>query len=201
MVHAIQVREVERDKALARLEVSNSELKQFAYVAAHDLKEPLRTISNYLSLLGERLEGKLDEKGERFWKTVIESSYRMDALISGLLTYAKLGNKALTPQQVDMDEVVSKVLGDLKVIVNESGAKIEKHNLPLVYADGTQMSQLLQNLLANGIKFRGEKYTKARHRRQSRFQWLDVLCSRQRYWIRHAISGAHIPDFSTLARA
>lgn len=155
MVNAIQVREVERDKALARLEVSNSELKQFAYVAAHDLKEPLRTISNYLSLLGERLEGKLDEKGERFWKTVVDSSYRMDALISGLLTYAKLGNKALAPQQVDMDDVVSKVLGDLKVVVNESGAKVEKHNLPLVYADGTQMSQLLQNLLANGIKFRG----------------------------------------------
>ena len=156
MVTAIQVRESERDKALERLEVSNSELKQFAYVAAHDLKEPLRTISNYLSLLGERLEGKLDEKGERFWKTVVDSSYRMDALISGLLTYAKLGNKALVPQQIDMDEVVSKVLSDLKVVVNESGAKIERHNLPLVYADATQMSQLLQNLVANGIKFHGK---------------------------------------------
>lgn len=160
MVTAIQERESERDKARQRLEVSNSELKQFAYVAAHDLKEPLRTISNYLSLLGERLEGKLDEKGERFWKTVVDSSHRMDALISGLLTYAKLGNKALVPQQVDMDEVVSKVLGDLKVVVNESHAKIDKHNLPLVYADATQMSQLLQNLVANGIKFHGENTPK-----------------------------------------
>ncbi|MBX9949446.1 MAG: HAMP domain-containing protein [Candidatus Obscuribacterales bacterium] len=155
MVRAIEEREAERDKALDRLEVSNAELKQFAYVAAHDLKEPLRTISNYLSLLGERLEGKLDEKGERFWKTVVESSYRMDSLITGLLTYAKLGNKALTPQPVDMNEVVSKVVGDLKVVVSESGAKVERHNLPLVYADGSQMGQLLQNLVANGIKFRG----------------------------------------------
>lgn len=160
MVKAIKEREIERDKALERLEVSNAELKQFAYVAAHDLKEPLRTISNYLSLLGERLEGKLDEKGERFWKTVVDSSHRMDSLISGLLTYAKLGNKALAPKPVDMNEVVSKVVGDLKVVVAESGAKVEQHNLPLVYADGTQMGQLLQNLVANGIKFRGGKEPK-----------------------------------------
>lgn len=155
MVRAIKEREEERDKALGRLEVSNAELKQFAYVAAHDLKEPLRTMSNYLSLLGERLEGKLDEKGERFWKTVLNSSHRMDALISDLLTYAKLGSKALAPQQVDMNEVVRKVIGDLQVVVSESGARVERHNLPLVFADGTQMGQLLQNLVANGIKFRG----------------------------------------------
>ncbi len=153
MVKAINDRQSERDKALSRLEVSNSELKQFAYVAAHDLKEPLRTISNYLSLLGERLEGKLDDKGERFWKTVVDSAGRMDALISGLLTYAKLGSKALAPEQIDMNEVVSKVLGDLKVVVNESRATVEPHNLPLVFADSTQMSQLIQNLVANGIKF------------------------------------------------
>ena len=157
MVKAINDRQSERDKALSRLEVSNSELKQFAYVAAHDLKEPLRTISNYLSLLGERLEGKLDDKGERFWKTVVDSAGRMDALISGLLTYAKLGSKALAPEQIDMNEVVSKVLGDLKVVVNESRATVEPHNLPLVFADSTQMSQLIQNLVANGIKFHDEK--------------------------------------------
>lgn len=157
MVKAIHEREAERDKALGHLEVSNAELKQFAYVAAHDLKEPLRTISNYLTLLGERLEGKLDEKAERFWKTVVESSYRMDALISGLLTYARLGSKALAPQQVDMNDVVTKVLSDLKVVINESGAKVEARNLPLVFADGTQMAQLMQNLVANGIKFRASR--------------------------------------------
>lgn len=154
MAQSMQEKELERTIALENLELSNSELKQFAYVAAHDLKEPLRTISNYMSLLGERLDGKLDEKGMKYWKTVIDSSTRMDALISGLLTYAKLGSKSLSPQQVNINDVVGKVLSDLKVVIHESGATVERQNLPQIYADGTQMSQLFQNLVQNGIKFR-----------------------------------------------
>jgi len=143
------------DKAdeLAR---SNADLEQFAYVASHDLQEPLRMVTAYTQLLAERYRGRLDENADKFIGYASEGAQRMQVLIQDLLAFSRVGRNGFTSESVDCNAVMKDVLQSLTPAIQESGAVVTHAGLPAVWADRTQMVQLLQNLIGNAIKFRGK---------------------------------------------
>jgi light-regulated signal transduction histidine kinase (bacteriophytochrome) len=144
----------ERLRAVAAdLERSNKELEQFAYVASHDLQEPLRMVASYTQLLARRYKGKLDSEADEFIGFAVDGARRMQELINDLLTYSRVGSRPLDLQLVDSGQVVDQVIGDLGPSIEETGARIERDELPTVYADRLQLHQLFQNLIANALKF------------------------------------------------
>jgi PAS domain S-box-containing protein len=149
----------EIDKELARraeeLVRSNKELEQFAFVASHDLKEPLRKIAGYAELIQSRYQSKLDEKGERFLNYLQDGVKRMDAIIGDLLAYSRAGRSGQKREAVDTAELVKEVLDDLESALVESKATVHVKDLPPIYANRTQIRLLFQNLIANGLKFHG----------------------------------------------
>ena len=155
--HKVAERTAELAERAKDLERSNMELQQFAYVASHDLQEPLRTISSFTQLLAKRYSDKLDDKGREFIAFAVEGSKRMQTLINDLLSFSRVGTqgKALAP--VQCDAVLDTVMRSLKRAIEESGAVITRDSLPTVLADDLQLGQLLQNLVGNAIKFRGSQ--------------------------------------------
>jgi len=141
-----------RDEELAR---SNVELEQFAYVASHDLQEPLRTIANYTQLLGERYRGKLDEQADKYIAYSVDSAVRMQSLIHDLLEFARVGKVEIEHSATGCGAVVDEVLKNLQAVVKESGAVVNWSSLPVVMIDRGQLLQVFQNLIANAIKFHG----------------------------------------------
>jgi|GEM_PF-2029311 len=141
-------------KSVADLHRSNQDLEQFAYVASHDLQEPLRMVSSYVELLAKRYQGQLDERADRYIKFASDGATQMLQLINDLLTYSRAGlgdNRSV----VSMEQVFDDVLVNLKEQVNNSGASVTSDTLPMVLGDHIQLVQLLQNLIGNAIKFRG----------------------------------------------
>lgn len=139
------------------LERSNAELEQFAYVASHDLQEPLRMVTSYTQLLARRYRGKLDDDADEFIGYVVDGVDRMQALISDLLAYSRAGSRGSEMVTVDLQAVFDRVLTDLGPSIEESEAVITSDPLPEVEGDASQLTQLLQNLIANALKFRGDK--------------------------------------------
>ena len=139
--------------AAADLARSNAELEQFAYVASHDLQEPLRMVASYTQLLARRYKGKLDQDADEFIAFAVDGARRMQELINDLLTYSRVGTRALQLETVDSNQLVDQVVGDLAAAVHESSANVTRDDLPSVQGDPTQLRQLFQNLIANGIKF------------------------------------------------
>ncbi|HSL44768.1 MAG TPA: ATP-binding protein [Anaerolineales bacterium] len=137
------------------LERSNKELEQFAYVASHDLQEPLRIVSSYVQLLARRYKGRLDKDADEFIAYAVEGANRMKSLISDLLAYSRVGTRGKELAPVEMEEVFERVTRIMKLAIEDSQAVITHDPLPVVLADNGQMIQLLQNLIANAIKFRG----------------------------------------------
>jgi PAS domain S-box-containing protein len=144
------------DKAqeLAR---SNTELEQFAYVASHDLQEPLRMVSSYTQLLARRYKGKLGSDADEFIGYAVDGATRMQRLIQDLLAYSRVGTKGREFEPTDCEGVLGRVLGDLRLAIQESGAVVTHDPLPTVIADGIQLDQLFQNLIGNAIKFRNQE--------------------------------------------
>ncbi len=148
--------EAERQRHLVELARSNEELQQFAYVASHDLQEPLRGIAGCLQLLEHRYHDQLDDLARQLIDHAVAGAERMRALIQDLLRYSRVGTRARPYQSVDMNAVLAEVKRDLQVAIEESQAVIDAGDLPPVEGDATQLSQLLQNLIGNAIKFHGE---------------------------------------------
>jgi len=144
----------ERNTDLLR---SNRELEQFAYVASHDLQEPLRMVSSYTQLLKKRYSGQLDAKADQYIEFAVDGANRMQRLIQDLLAFSRVGTHPLELFEVDLNTVLAEVKQNLKLALEDSGGEIVAGSLPLVCADRGQVSQILQNLVGNGLKFRRSK--------------------------------------------
>jgi PAS domain S-box-containing protein len=149
--------EAKLKKTLEDLEHSNKELEQFAYVASHDLQEPLRMVSSYTQLLERRYKDKLDADAKEFIAYAVDGANRMQRLIQDLLTYSRVSTrgKSLTP--TDCNAVLGQVRVNLSVAIEENNARVTHDELPIVMADETQLVQVFQNLIGNAIKFRGKE--------------------------------------------
>lgn len=145
-----------RKAAMADLERSNQELEQFAYVASHDLQEPLRMVASYTQLLAQRYEGQLDEKANKYIGYIVEGATRMQQLVNDLLQLSRVGTRGAPFEPTDCNEVVQQVLKSLKRTIAETKAGIVVDDLPVVQADAIQLGQVFQNLIANALKFRGD---------------------------------------------
>jgi signal transduction histidine kinase len=149
----------ERAKDLAR---SNSELQQFAYVASHDLQEPLRMVASFTQLLAKRYGDKLDDDARDFINYAVDGAMRMQTLISDLLNYSRVGTQGKPLVPTNSEALLKRVLDSLKISIEESGAVIVGDHLPVVMADPQQLSQLFQNLITNAIKFHGQDVPRIR---------------------------------------
>ncbi|MEJ2033828.1 MAG: PAS domain-containing protein [Deltaproteobacteria bacterium] len=155
--------DITRQKKMEQeLRGSNQELEQFAYVASHDLKEPLRMITGFLDLLQRRYQGKLDKDADEFIGFAVEGATRMHQLINDLLAFSRIGTKGKPLGPTAMEEVLAKSIRNLKKNIEETGGTIEHDPLPQVMGDEGQLVQLLQNLLANALKFTDDRKPEVR---------------------------------------
>ncbi|MGH9552178.1 MAG: sensor histidine kinase, partial [Terriglobales bacterium] len=142
---------------LLELQRSNEDLQQFAYVCSHDLQEPLRVISNYNQLLAKRYVNRvLDETAQEFIEFTVDATKRMQGLINDLLAYSRVQTKGQEFRETDCAKVIEDALANLEFAIKESGAQIKCDSLPTVMGDGSQLTQVFQNLVGNAIKFRSE---------------------------------------------
>ena len=145
----------ERLESQAReLERSNAELEQFAYVASHDLQEPLRKVASFCQMIEERYADALDERGRQYIEFAVDGAVRMQRLINDLLAFSRVGRQSTGSQEVEGDELVRQAVAGLSVIIDETGATVTADPLPVLYGDATLLTNALQNLFGNAIKFR-----------------------------------------------
>ncbi len=151
----------ELESSMIKLQEANEEMKNFVYVASHDLREPLRKITAFGSILGESLKDKLDADDSENLKFMIDGATRMNMMIEGLLTYSRISTRKLPPQIVDLNEIVTQLRQfELSVVLQEKNVIVEVPALlPCVNADPVQIRQILQNLIANGIKYQPKDRT------------------------------------------
>lgn len=143
-------------RSVSELQRSNAELEQFAYVASHDLQEPLRAVGGCVQVLQRRYEGKLDARADQFIQHAVDGAQRMQNLINDLLAYSRVGTKGKAFEAAEGEKLWTGVLQSVSVAVRESGALVTHDALPTFTCDSGQIAQVLQNLLSNAIKFRGQ---------------------------------------------
>lgn len=148
-----KVAEQELQETLKQLKRSNAELEQFAYVASHDLQEPLRMITSFLQLLQRRYEHQLDSDANEFIQFAVDGAARMQELVNDLLTYSRIGRKTGKFEDVNTEDILKQITFDSRVLIEENNADISYENLPVVWADYTQLVQVFQNLISNSIKY------------------------------------------------
>jgi light-regulated signal transduction histidine kinase (bacteriophytochrome) len=163
--HVITIRDItERKQAeealkktMADLERSNKELEQFAYVASHDLQEPLRMVASYVQLLAKRYQDKLDADANEFIGYAVDGANRMQEMINDLLSYSRIETRGKPFETVDCTAILNQALTNLKIAIEESSAVITHNPLPTMTGDESQLIQLFQNLIGNAVKFRGKE--------------------------------------------
>jgi len=142
---------------IGELKRSNDELQQFAYVASHDLQEPLRMVASYTELLADRYKGRLDSDADEFIAYAVDGSNRMQRLIDDLLTYSRAGANAKAVREISTESAFKEAINNLRTPIEESGAVVTHDSLPLITTDCTQLAQVFQNLVGNAIKYRDAK--------------------------------------------
>jgi PAS domain S-box-containing protein len=141
-------------KTVGELKRSNDELQQFAYVASHDLQEPLRMVASYTQLLAQRYKGRLDSDADEFIAYAVDGSNRMQGLIQDLLAYSRAGTNGKALRVISSENALNDALANLRATIEESGAVVTHDSLPAILTDGTQLAQVFQNLVGNAIKYR-----------------------------------------------
>jgi light-regulated signal transduction histidine kinase (bacteriophytochrome) len=144
-------------KKADELQRSNAELEQFAYVASHDLQEPLRMVSSYTQLLAKRYKEQLPAEAQEFMHFTVDGAARMKQLIEDLLAYSRVGTKGKELVPVSLDAPLKRAVTNLRAAIEESGASVSADALPTVDADEVQLAQVFQNLIGNALKFRGQQ--------------------------------------------
>jgi light-regulated signal transduction histidine kinase (bacteriophytochrome) len=163
-ITAMKQKEAELEETTRQLEEhgrelkrSNTELEQFAYVASHDLQEPLRMVGSYCQLLKRRYAGKLDTDADDFIGFAVEGASRMQRLINDLLSYSRVGHRGEAFAPLQAGDIVRAALGNLEGAITDAGAVVDVGDLPEINGDRTQLVQLFQNLIGNAIKFRRDE--------------------------------------------
>lgn len=149
----IEERSAELQQANQQLSQSNRDLTQFAYVASHDLQEPIRTLGSYAGLLGRKYEGKLDAQADKYIRHIVDGAKRMQSLVQDLLMYSRVGTQALKREVVDMTSVLENAKENLKLAISERQARISHDPLPALNVDGGRLTLVFQNLIGNALKF------------------------------------------------
>ncbi len=166
----------ELQRQAENLSRSNAALQEFAYVASHDLQEPLRMVASYTRLLQRRYHGKLDSAADEFIGYAVDGAQRMKQLITDLLAYSRVETQGRPPEPVDLGVALAEAQQNLRFAIDEAGAAIRVGPLPVLLADSTQIGQLFQNLLGNAIKFRGERPPRVNvTARRERDRWLIAV--------------------------
>ncbi len=138
------------------LEHSNAELEQFAYVASHDLQEPLRMVASYAQLMARRYNNQLDQDADEFIEYIVDGATRMQTLINDLLAFSRIGTRGQPFEMTDSNVVLQRALNNLQMAIKEQNVVLSHDDLPLVIADSMQLLQLFQNLIGNAVKFHGD---------------------------------------------
>jgi len=164
------------EEALLELTRSNVELEEFAYVASHDLQEPLRMVSSYVQLLARRYRGKLDADADEFIQYTVDGVTSMQNLINALLAYSRVSTRGQDFGPTDCQAVFDRAVAHLQGAIEESGAVVTHGPLPTVIADATQLEQLFQNLIGNAIKFRSDKQPEVNVGAERKdYEWLFLV--------------------------
>ena len=179
----------------------NKDLEQFAYIASHDLQEPLRAVSGFVTLLQQRYGGKLDEKADSYIDSAVEGASRMQALINGLLEYSRVGTRGNVPVFAHAGDALNEALANLHALIQESGANIASDPLPTVRVDAVQLTHLFQNLIGNAIKFRSEAAAGDSCGLAASGGFLAPVGPRQWHRHRSAVQRTDLSDLSASAHA
>ncbi|MBN1428869.1 MAG: substrate-binding domain-containing protein [Anaerolineae bacterium] len=156
LLHELNCSNEDLEQGTIDLEEANTRLEQFAYVASHDLQEPLRMVASYLQLLEKRYQDKLDDDAQEFIGHAVDGAIQMKQMIGHLLSYARAATRAQTIEPVDCEHLFAYTLSNLATAVSDSHAQITHDPLPIVMADGTQLQGVFQNLISNAIKFHAD---------------------------------------------
>ena len=180
LTHRIQNYQTElkqRKLVEAELKRSNSDLEQFAYIASHDLQEPLRMVSSFTQLLAKRYGNKLDDEANQIIGFAVEGAMRMQALIRDLLTYSRVHSRGQVFKETDCQALLDIVVANLQILIKENKTQVDIAPLPSIRADETQLIQLFQNLITNSIKYRRAESPKIEiGATEQQHQWL--------FWVR-----------------